>query len=326
MPTCPGTYCRAHILATAIRDLDPETRHAYNEVLVSFLHMETRDSVSAALSQKALVERMRAEKHAFLQSTFKPAVNLVIRVALASQLKTVQRRNSEVKRLVGGRKCINALCPGLLDDRFTCAVCVTSFCARCEKEIAAAAVHECKPDDIASVEFVASLVRCPNQKCGAPVIKSIGCNYMTCSVCRTNFDYVTGELSMHGNHTTDDKLVLRQPKTLVEMYAEDHPDLVQSLARIDAARPVAPYPFEQIVRAMMREPAESTETLAGMYARYATGVYGLRRYVRTCAAIADLHVKGGLTKEAVDGLIPADTARKGVRRSHKVKPPPRVNG
>ena len=95
-------------------------------------------------------------------------------------------------------------------------MCESTYCKDCEKKIVGDIKHECKQEDLDSVKFVNSLVKCP--RCDIAVIRSFGCDNITCSHCGTNFHYITGEKTQHGNHQNVSANL--KPHNLEELYGK----------------------------------------------------------------------------------------------------------
>lgn len=225
----------------------PETKRKYDDVCYRYITLQTADAVSAAANQRTMFERLRAERLKFIREQFSPAVNSIIDIALGAQLKKINRNNQTyINRILSRQlKCMNIICDGQLDEKHECVKCYTRFCKACDKSMMSdGKQHTCNQNDLESVRFVADLVKCP--ECRSPVVRSFGCNAITCAVCRVNFDYVTGNKCIHGNHTSDGALNMKTtPETLVQIYGGTYPTYTDMLSRIDAAKP-AEYQFTRV--------------------------------------------------------------------------------
>ena len=167
---------------------------------------------------------------------------------------------------------------------------------------------------------MAELVRCP--ECRSPVVKSSGCNAITCAVCRINFDFLTGRRCVAGNHTTDAKLVLTQPQTLPALYAAecagDEP-LRLALTRLEARRPKE-VSFEDVARlfgklaALAGRPGADESgaddkqdaaevSLAAGYARHIRSRFDLKRFHARVQKVHEMRRDGRLSAEAVRQLL-----------------------
>lgn len=92
-------------------------------------------------------------------------------------------------------KMVNAVFPCPMKDcrgfveKGTCCICKTEICLKCreKKNIG----HVCKIEDLQSIALVMSdSKQCP--KCCATIFRTMGCNHMFCTNCRTHFDWVSG--------------------------------------------------------------------------------------------------------------------------------------
>ncbi|AAU10987.1 hypothetical protein LDVICp142 [lymphocystis disease virus-China] len=91
-------------------------------------------------------------------------------------------------------KCPFSYCPGTIEsDR--CKICHRTLCLTCRLE--KTAFHECKPEDIESVNVLNNMISCP--KCKTKIYKIDRCNNMTCAICKTNFLYDTGKKTTFGS-------------------------------------------------------------------------------------------------------------------------------
>ena len=202
IPRCPAISCRQHYLLSQVKllDSDFESVAVYSQLCFDHFVREKKDELDNKVNHASMMENIRKQKVDFIDTNFPIAIALTIKYALSSKLKAVNvaSRSNVRKSLVSmNKKCFNACCPGKLDDvTGTCIVCNTVFCKECEMPKFNG--HVCTQENIDSVQFVKTLIKCPT--CRLPVIRSWGCNFITCSVCKTNFDYTTGVKTVDGNH------------------------------------------------------------------------------------------------------------------------------
>jgi hypothetical protein len=262
-----------------------------------------------------MVERLRNEKREFIRKSFHKAVDRTIEIALASTLKKIKKSNQirMAEMLKESKRCMNILCNGKLDEKSECITCAAKFCTKCDKRIIPDSDHVCNPDDIVSIETVSGLVKCP--KCKCPVIKSVGCNAITCAVCRTNFDYITGKPCSAGNHTNDAALGLKDATTLVSVYGSeyDDPNIADMFAKIDSMRP-SDYSFSNVtsvIQDFMKLPPEQSETqkkklahvLAVKYTRFIKNKYEIREFHRCIEKIEEFHNKKEMTIGNLQSIV-----------------------
>ncbi|AOC55192.1 hypothetical protein LCDVSa108R [Lymphocystis disease virus 3] len=91
-------------------------------------------------------------------------------------------------------KCPFSYCPGTIEnDR--CKICNRILCLTCRLE--KTVFHECKSEDVESVNLLNNMISCP--KCKTKIHKIDRCNNMTCAICKTNFLYDTGKKTTFGS-------------------------------------------------------------------------------------------------------------------------------
>lgn len=300
MPTCPSTSCNAHFLFTDLTRLDRASLEKYAAVCVRFLTTETKSFVEASVHRDAMIERLRREKEAFVRSRFAPAIHVVIDAAFAGHMKRISKANkAKLNALRNKGKCLNVLCPGILDADHKCTLCDVQFCSACEKE-KTCGDHVCAVEDVLSVESVSGMVKCP--QCKVPVVRSFGCDHITCAVCRTNFDYVTGKRCTAGNHTSDEKLVLNPHDSLVELYSHltRFSDFKASLQTIDSMRPTH---YNVNAVAVLIKNDASPVRIATEYARHVKFKHANKRYQRCLSKIEELVKKDALDVDALQGIV-----------------------
>lgn len=198
MNNCKGEYLYSEIIKTCNTD----TIDKYKKLCFNSLKSEHIDDIILSKTQEKMIEKIRKEKHDFVVNTFPKAISYVILHSLQQKLKKIDSKNKKhvdgVKQRVM-KKCPNENCiNGILDVDYKCFKCDNKFCKKCETKIKTDEVHECKNEDLESLKLVDSFVKCP--KCKLPVVRSFGCNFITCSICKTNFDYTSGQITHSGNH------------------------------------------------------------------------------------------------------------------------------
>lgn len=156
-----------------------------------FLHI-----FSKRLNSEGLIEEIKAKRKKDILNGFPKCILKTIDIIHPNKFKQMEKKiftNYDIK--FDDKKCFNQFCDGYLIDSF-CYKCNISFCDFCEKE--KTPFHSCKKEDIDSVEFMKTKIKCP--KCKAPCEKISGCNHITCANCQTNFNYTTGEIETSGGH------------------------------------------------------------------------------------------------------------------------------
>ena len=91
-------------------------------------------------------------------------------------------------------------CTGYVDNTYMCNACWTKHCPRCHKILTDD--HVCNPVDVESIRLIMHTQTCPT--CHARIYKTTGCDHMHCTICDTDFDYITGNiLSKRDNHNNN---------------------------------------------------------------------------------------------------------------------------
>lgn len=311
MITCPKSGCSTqYILSCMPQQID--VRELYQDVCVNYLINFTKLKVNEKNKYRQVIDKIREEKIEFMRKTHCAAISLVINVAYEKELKKVDKNNNKTfDKLLKGRRCIGVLCKGIMLETpsvngmiYKCEICFTEFCKECE--IAISNTHICKEDDVESVKAVNSMIKCPT--CALPVIKSVGCNHITCAICRTNFDYITGEKSIDGNHTHDDAIRLREHNTLFELYSsqyKNNKDLLTLLVKIDTMQPKL-VNISHIVNFIQKHPDLTKETkykLTMLYSSYIKSCHKAKIYRNLILKINSHHINETLNVRTLNACL-----------------------
>ena len=247
IPKCPcknGDYLDTEIRKTK----NTETIEKYHNLCINEFKNDNLDDILAETNQKLLIKKIRQERQEFVMKEYPKSIFYVIENALASKLKRLDKKNQEhvkdLKRKTN-RKCFNPLCAtGILDVDFSCFNCSQQFCKKCEIRIKEEESHTCKQEDIESLILVESFVKCP--KCKLPVVRSYGCNNITCSICKTNFDYVSGNITIAGNHSNDSYNPKVYNKLSIILRDDYDSEILNYLRKIEDKEPES-YSFNNII-------------------------------------------------------------------------------
>lgn len=279
MIACSNPLCEQHYQKTSVPN---HLLPLYFKTTHNYLFKTHSETIEEEKSYVALVKTIREDRMKFIQAEFPTAIGIIVKIAYSKELSKVSRDNEKLKKAAASsRRCMNFVCKGKMvkeKEYWKCLVCKKKFCLRCEMLIEVG--HECKEADLESVKSVQSMVKCP--KCGCPAIKSQGCNNITCAVCRTNFDYITGERSTAGNHTKDDALHLKENNSLLEMYPDASAEEKKLLVCIDTKQPKLPN-FTATMNALKKE--LSAEEVANKYSYYLLQSSKCVTYAEMLAAI-----------------------------------------
>lgn len=252
IPRCSD--CRTEFLQEQL----PDTLLVqYNSVCVNYLlnEPEIKDALIKIQNQEKFKQKIIKERIEFVRDNYPVAIKKVIDLAFSKQLKKINKNNKKEIYNILNKKCLNEVCKkGMLfelnGDTWKCNLCDDSFCMKCEQ--ISKTNHTCKKDDLESISLRDSFVKCP--KCKLPVVKSEGCNDITCSICKTRFDYITGEIGGGGNHTNT-SLTLKNPTAyrLSQLYHKKYSSTVITLlARIESLEPIKVMDIASITKMIIK--------------------------------------------------------------------------
>jgi hypothetical protein len=314
----PQEFVHTDILKNYV---DDKYLELYVECVHAYLMKDKETTVNSAISQKEIMERIKNERKNFMQNHISKAINLTIKIALKKKLDSINSSNKKIVKSQAdksNRRCIISSCNGILnktDSALCCILCDNKFCLKCEKLLAG--THTCKKEDIESIDFISSLVKCP--KCSLPVQKSDGCNYMTCAVCNTHFDYITGQPTDVGNHGKNTDVRVQKTLLLSRVYADLYAQTILDLLdEIENMKPTV-VPFDQIVKILVdikkaQSPDEITGVidekavkelkikLAKQLGKYFSGKVVYKKYTNLIANIEKLHEEHKLDSEELEKM------------------------
>jgi len=256
------------------------------------------------------MENIIQERKTFVEEMCAPAIATIIKLAYGDKLKKVEKNNTIfAERILNSKRCLNFVCKGVLETKggiYVCNACKETFCTQCEKE--SQAYHVCKPEDVASMEEINAMVKCP--KCALPVVKSNGCNAITCAICRTNFDYISGQKQGSGNHTNDAAITLRQHDTLTSVYGSEYKKskIKELLYLIDTKCPKIPNTTSFtsfILKKGVEMNANDKITLSHRYAKYLKDCKRSQSFARHTSKIKALHETKKLNVDALEDILMA---------------------
>ena len=249
IPKCAMKGCKnGELLLSEIeKTKNDDLIKKYTKLIINHLKNDNSDDIFAETNKQLMIKKIRKERHEFTLKEYPKAISFVIETSLKSKLNNIDKNNKEhIKEIVKktNKKCPNIFCySGILDVDFTCLSCCQTFCKKCETK--KDENHVCKDEDIETLKVVDSFVKCP--KCKLPVVRSYGCNNITCSICKTNFDYISGKVTVAGNHSKD-TLVLKQQKKISRLLSEEKYDqiIVDYMIEIENKQPEN-YSFTNII-------------------------------------------------------------------------------
>lgn len=196
IPKCPN--CNQYY---RLSQIPKHLQNEYATCCFSELLGKHGDSARKTYETKNNVELMRQLREKFLQERFPKGIAFTAQIIMPTKLRKLDKQMIEKiqeQSMKSKRVCMNLTCNGSLNEHFVCLSCDTAFCQDCEKR--KDSDHKCDPADIESVNSIKEMAHCPN--CNFPIIKSEGCDNMTCANCGQHFLYYTGEAGGNGGHVT----------------------------------------------------------------------------------------------------------------------------
>jgi hypothetical protein len=245
LPKCTGCsqeYFKSDILVMK----NPEIEKSYDMILFKKMSGE---NIEKTFDKKKFIESIRKAKTTFITDTLPECISFIVKNALKDKLLKIDNKNKKfMKNQQSEQKpCLDPLCSGIVINE-NCQKCNAVFCKECERP--KKENHECLQEDIDSVKFVESLTKCP--KCKLPVTRSWGCNYITCSVCKTNFDITTGKKTSSGNHQDTSLVLSNTIQKLNIKYGQKYPiGIIKLLLVIDNLEPEQ-YDFKNVLAILLK--------------------------------------------------------------------------
>lgn len=232
LPKCPTCKCDYFY-----EDLGPFCE-SYGSLAFNLLKNTVDITIETDMS-KQMIELLTQQRKDFIRERFPVCIDTVINVVFATQLRKVVKENQKNKKRDNIRKCPNDFCYRgsleYLEGCLKCNACTAMFCNDCDQKIATNKVHVCNKEDIETKNLIMGMIKCPS--CKIPILKSAGCNHMTCSNCGTNFDYASGKEGGCGNsHNEEIKLKKDNAYLLSNMY----PQFAEKLRNIEELEPKLP--------------------------------------------------------------------------------------
>lgn len=264
---CPNKNClNGEYLYSDIKKVcSKEILNKFEIICFNYLKNDNFGNIVIDSTQKKIIKQIRKERHDFILNEYPISISEIINISLIPKLNKINKKNVKyIENVItkSNKKCFNIFCNGILDKNYICLYCNDKFCKKCEINIIENTNHICKQEDIDNITFVNSLVKCPT--CKLPVIRSFGCNHITCSQCNTNFDYTTGQLCKAGNHSNA-ILTLRTNYKPSNIYIENkknkqNTDNIKLLVDIENKEPSI-YSFNNILNIFKKFKKESDENL-----------------------------------------------------------------
>lgn len=256
----------------------------YNDSLFSYLGRIYIEKIGQKNSENGIIEKLVKKRLEFVEANFPEAIKHVAIIAFKRKLVSI--KNSQVKDFAKkvNKNCFNYYCKGKIDsDTFECMACATKFCEKCEKKNDK--LHKCNPDDIASVNALNQIIRCPNPACSIQIIREYGCDMMTCSVCRTNFNYTNGRVTLSGNHNQHEKFDIIKERRLRDSYTVGSCDelVMNAITQIENLEPKV-YSIDSFVK-ILTDVKCGSNSLSKEYQKFKNSSIKVKRYFRIIEGI-----------------------------------------
>lgn len=148
-----------------------------------------------------------------------------------------------------------------------------------------------------------TFTKCP--KCLVLVEKKDGCNAITCAVCKTNFDYISGDISPFSNHGKSIYFDLKENYKLSQEYLNEYPkNIIKLLYDIESLKPEVPN-FNKIIKYLDKVLSEkqSKEKLCKLYYNYNIQNNDMKNYYNHLQDIENHHKNKTLSLEILEEII-----------------------
>lgn len=309
---CPGDKCECFYLISSILKLDQNIINIYKKSCYDYLMNKSRKIIEDDSVYNQIIYKIKEDRIKFIRDNVPKAISLIIDIALKPKLNKIDKKNKLLNNVIKSKKfCMISYCNGKLNDDLECIKCETKFCKTCERILSDN--HICKIEDIESVSFINKLVKCP--KCRLPVQKNDGCNAITCAVCFTNFDYISGEVCDAGNHNKSILVNISEYNILSDEYNEYYNKyVIDKLKKIESKKPKVSDigPINNIVKKIYEEYGVDIEfqenekiltDLAFKFEKYINNKIRYSRYIKLYSSIEDLHAGDGLTCVELNDIL-----------------------
>jgi hypothetical protein len=310
MPTCPVQACRADFLYSEVKAKLPQSAtRTFEETCMAYLDIHLEKQIQDLDRTKNLVSDFRNKRDEFIQQ-FPAGIGLLVKTAFPMKMRKIEsdnlKREKKLLNSLAHKRCCNPLCDGTLNSDFECFKCGMKFCMQCERDLKpdSHTPHQCRQEDIDSLNFIKDCVECPT--CKVPVLRSYGCNFITCARCKTNFDYNTGRRTLAGNH--DDTSITwnistKLMDTIGRRYDRTSP-IHALLLQIQMAEPA----YYQLSAKRFTQIKEDPKTIATQYEKHVRSKYHSRHYAKLLKLVQEKHDEGTLDEQFLTQIYQKMTA------------------
>jgi hypothetical protein len=200
---CIDTNCKLYYTIFSIKSyISSKYLEKFLYLHLNYFKVNQISNIEKYSTNMALINNIKEKRCTFI-NTIPVAIKMIIDICYTKELKKISNKNKLIidKTLANAKKrCMISVCNGKLDDTYRCLKCSTLFCKQCDNKITNN--HICDDDDVSTLNLIKDkYTPCP--KCNTFVERIEGCPSITCKVCHTKFDYITGEEGGHGSINKD---------------------------------------------------------------------------------------------------------------------------
>lgn len=303
LPKCINTNCKMYYTSDSFKNLENYSTicDLYKKVLITAFTRLQYKEVSDQILVDEITKKIRAERENFIKE-FPKAIKLVIDIAFGKKFNDLVKNSSKkTKEKVkeSKRLCMMSHCNGKLNDDFECQKCCSKFCIKCERR--KKENHVCLNEDIESIEMISKYISCP--KCNITIEKSQGCNNMTCASCKTNFNYLNGQLSIEGSNN----FIIRPPLTKLFFDFKDKysPDVSRKLYIIENNEPKYPsvISLNNTIKKIISDEKIDPELIMNCFEKFLKNKMSYITYINLTEQIIEMHTNSGLDSVYLSEII-----------------------
>ena len=300
---CVKQNCKYHYIKHNFKnfEINPDIMSKYEKMCYKYFQDENRDEINNNITYFNLVQKLREDRNIFVK-TFPVSIQKIINVCMKDRLNKIDKNNKLFFDSIvnsPGHYCMLSFCNGKLDSNFKCLKCETEFCNKCKK-IKKEGHHECKIEDLLSVEYMKNIGQCPN--CKISIEKSEGCRSMKCTNCNTHFDYYTGNKAYHGGLNTD--ITVKESVKLSSLYRGIYNDeIIEILIKFESCikRDDDEKLRKRIIGIMSKE--KSINKISDYFNSFIIARYNYVNFMNKISEIEQFHENGELNLNTLNMII-----------------------